>query len=212
MTIPAALLTPTTLIVFVILAVLSLIALTVTIWKILQFSKMGVGQRASAEAILDTWLSGRADEAVRMASERKSVLARILQAVFSGVQARPGQPDYAEELGRQTAIIELASMTERLRLLEMVVQSAPMLGLLGTVIGMIQAFSVLAGTDGAVDPTLLAGGIWTALTTTAAGLTVALVAYFCANWLEARVDRERNLIEAAISAAVHGRVGPAPRG
>lgn len=202
---------PATLVVFAALAVLSFIAVTVSAYKTIQFARLGVGKRKKAEQILDSWLSGRADEAVQMASERKSVLARILQAVFSGVQARPGETAYAEELGRQTAIIELASLSDRLRLLEMVVQAAPMLGLLGTVIGMIDAFSVLAQTQGAVDPTGLAGGIWTALTTTAVGLAVALVAYFLASWFEGRIDRERNLIEAVISAAIHGRVDPSAK-
>lgn len=199
---------PLTLAVFAALGIMSFIALTVSVFKTIQFARMGVGKRKRAELILDTWLSGQADEAMRIASERKSVLARILQAVFSGMRARPNEPAYAEELGRQTAIIELATMSDRLRLLEMVVQAAPMLGLLGTVIGMIDAFSVLSLSQGAVDPATLAGGIWTALTTTAAGLSIALLTYFVANWFEARIDRERNMIEAAISAAIHGRVDP----
>ena len=102
-------------------------------------------------------------------------------------------------------------MTERMRLLEMVVQAAPMLGLLGTVVGMIDAFAVLSQVEGAVDPAGLAGGIWVALTTTAAGLAVALVTYFIATWLDARIERERNMIEALISAAVHGRVDSGSR-
>ena len=89
--------------------------------------------------------------------------------------------------------------------------AAPMLGLLGTVIGMIDAFSVLAQTQAAADPAALAGGIWTALTTTAAGLAVALVAYFLTSWLDARIERERNLIEVLISAAIHGRVDQSAR-
>ena len=199
---------PLTLTIFAALGAMSFIAVTVAIFKTMQFSRMGVGQRKHGEEMLDTWLSGRAEEAIRMASDRKSVLARILQAVFSGMRARPSDPSYAEELGRQTAIVELAAMTDRMRLLEMVVQAAPMLGLLGTVIGMIDAFSVLSLSQGAVDPAALAGGIWTALTTTAAGLAIALVTYFIANWFEARIDRERNMMEAAISAAIHGRVDP----
>lgn len=206
-----AVFTPPNVVIFAALGVLSFLAVTVIFFKFFQFARMGVGKRDLAEDILDNWLSGRADEAMTMAAERKSVLARILQAVFSGTQAKPADTSYAEELGRQTAILELASMADRLRLLEMVVQSAPMLGLLGTVVGMINAFSVLSGTEGTVNPAALAGGIWTALTTTAFGLAVALVAYFGASWFESRIDRERNLIEAVISAAIHGRVAPATR-
>jgi biopolymer transport protein ExbB len=199
---------PMTLSVFLALAFLSVMALSIGIFKTVQFARMGVGQRKGAETILQNWLSGRPDEAIRLASGRKSVLARVLQSVFSAQQSRPGDTAYAEELGRQSAILELARMTERMRLLEMVVQAAPMLGLLGTVVGMIDAFAVLSQAEGAVDPAGLAGGIWVALTTTAAGLAVALLTFFIATWLDARIERERNMIEALISAAVYGRVGP----
>ncbi|PJI84234.1 biopolymer transport protein ExbB [Yoonia maricola] len=190
------------------LALLSLFAVTIGILKAAQFARLGVGSRKEAEQILDDWLNGRVDQAIKAASQRRSVLARVLQAVFSGIQARPGDTPYAEELSRQTAIIELASLSERMRLLDMIVQAAPMLGLLGTVVGMIDAFSVLAITEGAIDPTALASGIYVALTTTAVGLCIALIAFFIATWLETRIDRERNMMEAIMSAAIHGRVDP----
>lgn len=190
------------------LALLSLLAVTIGIMKMAQFARLGVGRRKEAETILDDWLNGRVNQAIKAASQRKSVLARVLQAVFSGIQARPGDTPYAEELSRQTAIIELASMSERMRSLDMIVQAAPMLGLLGTVVGMIDAFSVLAVTEGAIDPTALASGIYVALTTTAVGLCIALVAFFIATWFETRIDRERNMMEAIMSAAIHGRVDP----
>ncbi|MEM8592228.1 MAG: MotA/TolQ/ExbB proton channel family protein [Pseudomonadota bacterium] len=190
------------------LGILSLFALSVGLFKFFQFARLGVGRRNEADRILDDWLNGRVDQAISAAGQRRSVLSRVLQAVFSGIQARPTDVTYAEELSRQTAIIELAKMSERMRSLDMVVQAAPMLGLLGTVVGMIDAFSVLAATEGAVDPTGLAGGIYVALSTTAAGLVIALLAFFIATWLEGRIDRERNLIEAIMSAAIHGRVDP----
>ena len=198
--------------VYSVLALLSFVALGIGFFKFFQFFKLGVGRRAEAEKILDDWLSGRVDEAVAAAGQRRSVLTRILQAVFSGIQARPSDVSYAEELSRQTAMIELAGMGERMRALDMVVQAAPMLGLFGTVLGMIDAFSVLASTDGAVDPTTLASGIYVALSTTAAGLVIALFAFFIATWLEGRIDRERNMIEALMSAAIHGRVDPKAAG
>ena len=60
----------------------------------------------------------------------------------------------------------------------------------GTVIGMIDAFGSLAASQQAADPQLLASGIWTALTTTAAGLAIALVAYFVAAWLDGLEEAE----------------------
>lgn len=191
--------------VFVALAVLSIAALTVIIFKITQFRRLGVGRGHEGSVVLDDWLNGRPDEAVRKAGQGKGVIARVLLAVIQGLRARPNDPAYGEELGRQAALIELSAMNGRMRLLEAVVQGAPMVGLLGTVIGMIDAFSALAGSGQTGDPQLLASGIWTALTTTAAGLAIALVTFFIANWLESRIDHERNEIEMAISAAIHGR-------
>lgn len=209
--VPVELFNPVTILVFVLLGAMSLIAVTVGLFKTVQFRKLGVGHRDSAETILQSWLSGHPDKAVAAAAARKSVLARVLQSVFSGLQSKPQDPSFAEELGRQSAIVELAQMSERMRLLDMVVQAAPMLGLLGTVVGMIDAFSALSMAQGAVDPAILAGGIWSALTTTALGLMIAILAYFVATWLEGRIERERNMIEALISAAIHGRVDATAR-
>lgn len=195
-----------TLAVFIALGIMSMLAVTVTIFKVFQFARLGMGRFAQAETILNDWLSGQGETALRQAGQGDSVLSRVLNAVFTSLRARPDDREYAEELGRQTALVELAAMTRRMRLLEMVVQAAPMLGLLGTVIGMIDAFGTLSTSEGVADPALLAGGIWTALTTTAAGLAIALMTYFAATWLEGRIEHERLSIETAISAAIHGRV------
>ncbi|MEL6587014.1 MAG: MotA/TolQ/ExbB proton channel family protein [Pseudomonadota bacterium] len=197
---------PITLSVFASLAALSVAALTVCLFKVLQFRRLGVGQARKADAILDAWLGGRPDEAARAARTRDSVGARVLEAVLSALRARPNDTAYAEELGRNAALHEMGLLSRRMRVLEAVVQGAPMLGLLGTVIGMIDAFSTLSLAQGAVDPALLAGGIWTALTTTAAGLAIALITYFIATWLEARIEGERQMIEVAVSTAIHGRI------
>ena len=202
----------TTMVVFAALAALSVLTLTVVIFKLMQFRRMGVGHHKLGETILDDWLNGRPDEAQRKAQAGKTVLARVLGAVLSGLRARPGDPAYGEELGRQVALAELVQMGQRMRLLEAVVQMAPMLGLLGTVIGMIDAFGNLALSQQSTDPRLLAGGIWTALTTTATGLAIALIAYFVSSWLDGRIDDERQSIELAVSAAIHGRIARPKRG
>lgn len=203
----------TTILVFAALGLLSVAGTAVSLLKIIQFNRLGVGRQKRAEEILENWLGGRPDEAMRSAAQRDCVLARVLQAVLSAQRARPNDAAYAEELGRQSALVEIAAMSSRMRVLEVVIQAGPMLGLLGTVIGMIQAFSTLADAGGAADPAQLAAGIWTSLTTTAAGLAIALLAYFVASWLEGRIERERISIETLISAAIHGRIeaGP-PRG
>jgi biopolymer transport protein ExbB len=71
---------------------------------------------------------------------------------------------------------ELKRLSKNLHLLELTGKIAPMIGLLGTVIGMVEAFRELSSVKGLVDPSLLAGGIWEALITTVAGLFVGIPA------------------------------------
>jgi biopolymer transport protein ExbB len=151
------------------------------------------------------WQAGQREAAVAAARGARGVRMRVLDAVLSAQLQRSDAPDWAEEMGRQAALTELATLGRFMRVLEAVVQAAPMLGLLGTVVGMIDAFGALAQSTGGVDPALLAGGIWTALTTTAIGLAIALVFYFVAIWLEGRIETERQGLEVLLSAAVHGQ-------
>lgn len=77
-----------------------------------------------------------------------------------------------------------------LRPLEVIAASAPLLGLLGTVIGMIEAFSALSSAGSDINPSLLAAGIWKALLTTAAGLIVALPALISWHFFDRNVERQ----------------------
>jgi biopolymer transport protein ExbB len=202
-----------TLSVFAALVLLSVAATTVTLVKVVQFAMLGLGRKRQAAQVLAHKLAGRLDAALVAALAGKGVKMRVLQAVLAAQTQRPDATDWAEEVGRQAALSELAAMGRWMRVLEAVVQAAPMLGLLGTVVGMIDAFGTLAQSTGGVDPALLAGGIWTALTTTAIGLSIALVFYFVAIWLEGRIESERQDLEALLSVAVHGSVaGPAGGG
>jgi biopolymer transport protein ExbB len=79
-----------------------------------------------------------------------------------------------------------------------IAQMAPLLGLFGTVLGMIDAFQALQEAGDQVDPTVLAGGIWVALMTTAVGLAVAMPTSLILTWLESRVAAERIATDEAI--------------
>ena len=88
------------------------------------------------------------------------------------------------------------------RVLDTIAQLAPLLGLLGTVLGMIEAFQALQTAGSQVDPAALAGGIWVALLTTAAGLSVAMPTSIALSWFEAQIDRERAMAEHAFTVLV----------
>lgn len=193
-----------------VLALVSVVALTVAFYKIFQFATLGVGRRKQPEQIVDEWLAGNGETALQLAEKRNTSAVRVLFAALSGLKAAPNDRAYARELATQTALDELSAMSSRMRALESVVQAAPMLGLLGTVVGMIEAFGKLSQSSGAVDPSVLAGGIWTALITTAVGLAIAIVFYFISTWLEGRITAEREAIERLISTVLHGRVETRP--
>ena len=85
--------------------------------------------------------------------------------------------------------IELYRLEKNLSLLGTIAGAAPMLGFLGTVTGMVQAFMQIAQVEGQVSPKLLSAGMYEAMVTTVAGLIVGIVAYLAYNFLSARVQR-----------------------
>jgi biopolymer transport protein ExbB len=93
----------------------------------------------------------------------------------------------------------LARLEGGFRLLDAISQTAPLLGLFGTVLGMIEAFQAMQGAGTAVDPSVLAGGIWVALLTTAVGLAVAIPTGLMLTWFEARVAAERQWLAGALA-------------
>ncbi len=83
---------------------------------------------------------------------------------------------------------ELKRLNKHLHLIELISRIAPLMGLLGTVLGMVNAFQQFAQSNGSVDPSMLAGGIWEALITTAAGLGVAIPSMIVHHMLEEKVE------------------------
>lgn len=102
----------------------------------------------------------------------------------------------------------VSSLGKRLQLLSMLVRIAPLLGLLGTILGMIVTFSHIANAQNGVDMTLLAGGIWQALLTTAAGLIIAIPGLFFLFCFQSRVRR----LAAALSEAGNAALTVAGKG
>ena len=93
----------------------------------------------------------------------------------------------------------LADLEHRLNWVATVIKSAPMLGLLGTVIGMMGAFGKLYDNQGAVEPTALAGDIMVALITTACGLAIAIPLVFCTASINIRISKLEDLVGAGMT-------------
>ena len=94
-----------------------------------------------------------------------------------------------------TGNIEISNLGKSLPWLSTTAAGAPMLGFLGTVVGMIQAFFALASAGTAANITVLSSGIYQALVTTVAGLVVGIIALFAYNYLVARINRVMNSLE-----------------
>ncbi len=90
---------------------------------------------------------------------------------------------------------EAFELERRMDILASIAGIAPMLGFLGTVTGMIEAFQQIQSLQGNVNPSVLAGGIWEALVSTAAGLIVGILAFFLYNFLLSRINRLVNDME-----------------
>ncbi len=133
----------------------------------------------------DQLRQGRVQAAAEYCERQDTPEGRI---VAKGV-TRVGRPvsDIVSAMENQSQI-EVAKLERNLNLLAAVPSLAPMLGLLGTVIGIIMAFFNMANTEGSFSPSTLSEGIYTALGQTATGLAVAIPANFFYNFLLTRID------------------------
>jgi biopolymer transport protein ExbB len=144
---------------------LSVLSLGVIFWKIWQFYRLGVGRNAHISAAIAEWDAGNQDAAEQVLEQSRNTLSDALQSrQVNGPKTR----------FEAKASAHIARLESGFRVLDSIAQIAPLLGLFGTVLGMIDAFQALQEAGNSVDPSLLAGGIWVALLTTAAGLAVAM--------------------------------------
>lgn len=170
------------------LLVLSLAASAVIVAKLIQFSLLRPLSATNGDAALALLGQGQAEQALAAAQEGKDPLSRTLAAALAL------NDDWEEEALRQ-AREQIEGLRGGMRALELIAAVAPLLGLLGTVFGMIEAFRALEQAGSQVDPALLSGGIWEALLTTAAGLSVAIPALAAFHWFDRTLERLRFLLE-----------------
>jgi biopolymer transport protein ExbB len=192
--------------ILVALILLSIAATAAAIFKLISLARLGVGKRKSADQALARWAAGDATGAHQIAASDTSTLAQVVAIAMAARMRWPDDKERAREVAAGAALKLLDAMNRHVRILETSVQAAPMLGLLGTVLGMIAAFNEMSG-GGAVNPAELAGGIWVALSTTALGLAIAIPFYFFTSWIESRIECERAAMDGAILAVIYGQGG-----
>ncbi|MEQ9695548.1 MotA/TolQ/ExbB proton channel family protein [Shimia sp. SDUM112013] len=157
---------------------LSVLTMGLFLWRLTELSLLGV------------WRSRKGDEATKgTPSGRVALAAR-------GALENPGfDREMALNETTRVAKLEMMELRRGVRPLELVAAIAPLVGLLGTVLGMIEAFQALQEAGSGADPSVLAGGIWEALLTTAAGMAVAIPASLLSSWFESISEREQARME-----------------
>jgi len=134
--------------------------------------------------IKDYLLEGKIRSAKALCKLNIGPMARM---IYKGINRMDQPVDDIQKAMENVANLEVAKMEKGLPILSAVSGGAPMIGFLGTVIGMIQAFFNMAEAGNNVDISLLSGGIYTAMITTVGGLVVGILAYFGYNFLVAKI-------------------------
>jgi len=181
-----------------VLLALSLVALTLIFLKTWQFMWSRPPRRRIRRA-LAAWRDGDPDRARSLLARSRRPAGRLL-AYGLGERLKPdtNEARLREELARR-GNAQVESLRTHLRTLEVIAALAPLLGLLGTVIGMIEAFRQLESAGSQVNPALLSGGIWQALLTTAVGLIVAMPVVAAVSAFERFIERFTHTLEDAVT-------------
>lgn len=175
------------------LAVLLLVGVYIAIERAIIVSKASHQDETFMKRIRDYIHDGEIDAAKELCRNSDTPYGRLIGKGIS----RIGRPmnDVLVTI-ENTGNMEIASLSKGLPWLATIAGAAPMLGFLGTVIGMVESFYAIAASGNSAQIGDFAGGIYTALVTTVAGLIVGIVAMFAYNYLVARVNKVMNMLEA----------------
>lgn len=181
----------------VILGALSVYSIALVVLKLIQFWGVLSGSR-DRDAALKAWRGGAVEEAKGLVGGGRSPVNKVMATAMEGLAERWDATTLREEVER-FANEQLEVLGRHLRTLEILAVVSPLMGLLGTVLGMIEAFQQLSLAGGSANAAVLAAGIWQALLTTAMGLIVAIPAALAANMLGSRLDRVGHVIEDSVT-------------
>jgi biopolymer transport protein ExbB len=174
-----------------VLLLMSILATAIILLKLVQFYRSGLRKNNFVNNTLISLSRNEYKQALQDLSHQTSPVARVLEsAVTFAADSSMSSKDVEAEVSR-VGSAQIRNLESWLRGLSSIAHLSPLLGLLGTVTGMIAAFMNLQAAGAQVDPSILSGGIWEALLTTAFGLTVAIPAMAAFYYLEGEVDHVR---------------------
>jgi biopolymer transport protein ExbB len=171
----------------------SILALAIIIERLLQFFLMGRLPAEFEQRLPEVLARGELGEwLIRLKGPEVLILRGTLEGAASGVKD-------LSRVAQRIGSVELQRMERGFRTLGILGNTAPLLGLLGTIIGMIKAFMVIEQAGGRVDAQALAGGIWEAMLTTGVGLVVAIPILLALHMLEGMADRRAQSMRSCAS-------------
>jgi len=169
----------------IVLAILSVVAIYVFAERLYAINHAAKIDKNFIKDITDYLQDGKKKSAQALCKKSDSPVARMIEKGLDRM-GRPLEDIRAsvENVGN----VEIARLEKGLPVLASIAGGAPMIGFLGTVMGMVQAFFNMSQAGNNIDITLLSGGIYTAMITTVGGLIVGIIAYFGYNFLTSRVS------------------------
>tara|TARA_Y100001970_G_scaffold294214_1_gene448666 strand:- start:10006 stop:10635 length:630 start_codon:yes stop_codon:yes gene_type:complete len=186
-----------------ILLLLSVYALGVILYKLHMFYKVNFFDDRKLSEILDMWTSDKKKEAYEEVNKNSNPESEVMSFTMyqllkhKNISAKI-ESDVREEIHRLSDE-RINYYSSKLDSLQVIATIAPLLGLLGTVFGMIEAFQQMEAAGKSVDPSILSGGIWEALLTTAAGLSVAIPIVVVESYFRSLVSKFKNNIENGVT-------------
>jgi biopolymer transport protein ExbB len=193
------------------LMICSVVSVAVLIERYFKISKAQTDVTDAVRRAEDAVYDGLPDRALVILESVDTPVARVIVA---GIRNRHLGERGSERAMEEQGTREVANLTHRLGSLDTIITIAPLLGLLGTVTGMISAFHVIAAKSGISTPTAITGGVAEALIATATGLAIAIITLIGHNHLQDRIKSIVSDIEARGNAMVNVilEAGEEPRG
>lgn len=175
--------------IFWVLILLSVTALAVGLANLAQWLRLSPAFSHDANTAVDQQIR-------QLDTETESNLRlKLVQAYWRCVREQKLSASQLEHEIWRLAKLSIQPLSKRLKVLEVIATIAPLIGLLGTVLGMVEAFQAMELAGAQVDPAVLSGGIWKALLTTAAGLVIAIPTFVAHSWFESKTQHAAQTIQ-----------------
>ena len=175
------------------LAIFSVIAVYIFVERFIAINRATKEETNFMNNIRDFIHDGRLDSALSLCKNNTSPIARMIEKGLLRIGKPLSDVNAAiENVGK----LEVNKLEKNIAALATVAGAAPMIGFLGTVSGMINAFYRMANAGNNIDISVLSGGIYEAMVTTLAGLVVGIIGYICYNILVARIEKVVFMLEA----------------